>query len=184
VFKIKQLEKTPVKDSSKQKHTRKFIQQTTVIVALVFAIGIIFTTTTPAYAQAITSTERISGPVDGFVSNSCNGEDVKLSGNVNIVIHVTQDASGGFHIVSGHTNFQGVTGIGESTGDKYIFAGGVNPIQNIREGSVNESTFLAHGRLISQGNQANQLATTQFHVTFNANGEITAEIDSFSFKCT
>jgi hypothetical protein len=183
VFKIKQEEKTPLKWPSKQQHTRKSTQQATVIVALVFAIGIMFTNA-PAYAKAITSTEQFIGSVDGFVGEFCNGDDVRLSGNVNFVLHMTQDASGGIHIVGGHSNFQGVTGIGELTGNKYIFAGGVNDISNIREDSANEFTFLAHGRLISQGSQANQLASTQVHVTFNANGEITAEIRSFSFKCT
>jgi hypothetical protein len=38
---------------------------------------------------------------------------------------------------------------------------------------MNEFTYLAHGRLISKGDQANQLGTTQIPVTFNAYGEIT-----------
>jgi hypothetical protein len=183
VIKIKQLEKTAIKDSSKQQHTRKSIQQTTVIVALVFAIGIIFTTA-PAYAQAITSKVHVIEPVDNFTTNLCNGEAVELSGNLNIVQHVTEDADGRFQILSGHTNFQGVTGIGESTGNKYIFSAASSTILNIRQDSANEFTFLAHGRLISQGDGANQLATSQIHQTFNANGEITAEVLSFSFKCT
>jgi hypothetical protein len=154
----------------------------TIIVALVFATGVVFMTA-PAYAQAITSTVHVIVPLESFTTNFCNGEAAVLSGNLNIVEHVTEDASGGFHIVRGHTNFQGVTGVDES-GDKYIFAHAGSPIFNIRQDSANEFTFLANGRLISQGGEANQLATTQIHQTFNANGEITAEIISFSFKCT
>ena len=138
-----------------------------------------------AYGQATTSTIQFRSIVDGQVSNFCGNiaEDVRISGTVNTVIHTTQDANGGLHIIDGHTNFRGVSGVGLTTGNKYIFAGGVNPISNIREDSANVFTFLAHGRLISQGQQQNQLATTQFHLTFNANGEPTATIDKFVFEC-
>lgn len=136
----------------------------------------------PINGQATTSTVRFTTSAFG-VFNSCGGEDVRLSGTINNVIRFTQDANGGLHINGGHTNFQGVSGIGLTTGDKYIFAGGVNDISNIREVSANEFTFLAHGRLISQGSELNQLASTQVHVTFNANGEITAVTQQFKFEC-
>jgi hypothetical protein len=99
------------------------------------------------------------------------------------VFRITTDANGGFHLNGGHTNFQGVTGVGLTTGRSYIFAAAVNDITNIRQVSVNEFTLVAHGRLITQGNEANQLASTQIHVTINANGQITADIGQFKFEC-
>ena len=138
-----------------------------------------------AYGQATTSTIQFQSIIDGQVGNFCGNiaEDVRITGTVNNVIHITQDTSGGLHIIDGHTNFQGVSGVGLSTGNKYIFAGGVSPISNIMQDAANSFTFLAHGRLISQGPQQNQLATTQSHVTFNANGEPTATVASFVFEC-
>ena len=153
---------------------------------MAFAFTAIGLNITPlAYGQATTSTIQFRSIVDGQVGNFCGNiaEDVRFSGTVNTVIHTTQDANGGLHIIDGHTNFQGVSGVGLTTGNKYIFASGVNPISNIREDSANVFTFLAHGRLISQGQQQNQLGTTQFHLTFNANGEPTATIDKFVFEC-
>jgi hypothetical protein len=129
---------------------------------MAFAFTAIGLNITPlAYGRA--TTIQFRSIVDGQVGNFCGNiaEDVRISGTVNTVIHATQDAN----IIYGHTNFQGVSGVGLTTGNKYIFAGGVNPISNIREDSANVFTFLAHGRLISQGQQQNQLATTQFHLT-------------------
>jgi hypothetical protein len=179
------VEKTPIKGSTDQYNRKSTQQMTVIVVALVFATtGIIFTGSIPVYAQATTSTVQVIVPLDSVTTNTCNGEAVYLSGNENIVEHVTQDASGGVHIVNGHSNFQGATGVGDTTGTKYIFAHAGSPIFNIRQDSANEFTFLANGRLISQGGEPNQLGTAQIHQTFNANGEITAEIISFTLKCT
>jgi hypothetical protein len=154
-----------------------------VVIAIIVIIGGL--AVVPSYGQATTSTIRLSGPISDIINNSCGGEDVQLSGTVNFVIRFTQDANGGLHnIIGGHTNFQGVSGIGLTTGDKYIFSGGVNDITNIREVSASEFTFLTHGRLISQGSELNQLASSLVHATLNANGEITVVTEQFKFECT
>jgi hypothetical protein len=141
---------------------------------------------TSVYGQATTSTVQFTTPVNTGVTYSCGGifEHVSLTGSINTVLHTTRDASGGVHIIDGHTNFQGLSGTGDITGTRYNFAGGVTPISSIGQDSANTLSFLAHGRLISQGQQENQLASTQFHVTFNANGQPTATVENFVFQCT
>jgi hypothetical protein len=156
----------------------KSILLTPMIMAVLIGV-----TVTAAYGQASVSTIQFSSPIGGQVSNFCGLEDVQLSGSVNNVLHITRDANGGLHIIDGHTNFQGVTGVGLTSGSRYIFAGGVNPISNVVQDSANSITFLAHGRLISPGQQTNQLATTQIHVTFNANGQVTSQVENFVFEC-
>jgi hypothetical protein len=127
----------------------------------------------PAQAQAetITSTDRI--PVS-FSVESCSGELVFVEGTSLTVAHTTIDANGGFH-----TNFQfNVKGQGEglSSGDKYIFNSTANTHINAPgpfNATVNQTL-----KIIRQGSDE----TTGdfngffvFHVTVNANGDVTTE---------
>jgi predicted CopG family antitoxin len=115
--------------------------------------------TAPAYAQAITSIVHVIVPLESFTTNFCNGEAVVLSGNLNIVEHLTEDASGGFHIVRGHTNFQGVAGVDES-GDKYIFAHAGSPIFNIRQDSAHPLYMLACNNYFEKQNVETVITTS------------------------
>src|SRR3954453_10041297 len=56
-------------------------------------------------------------------ANGGAGEDVFLSGDIHIVVHVTFDGSGGAHFDEIH-NPQGVSGIGLTTGAMYRGGGG------------------------------------------------------------
>jgi hypothetical protein len=69
-------------------------------------------------AQTITTVEKI--PIDHTSFSPCAadgaGEEIQLTGEANIVSHVTLDNTGGGH-TNLHVNFKGVIGTGLTTGD-------------------------------------------------------------------
>ena len=105
--------------------------------------------------------------------NPCNGESIDLTGTFQIVSHVTEDASGGFHaIVEG--NAQGVGGVGAS-GARYRATGGFWDEFNTN-GRTQVFNSVAVFNLIGQGSAPNFLQKVTFKITFNANGELTTEV--------
>jgi hypothetical protein len=135
-----------------------------------------------AAAQTVTTVEKI--PVEGTVFVPCaadgSGEDVHLAGKVNSVFHVTLDNAGGAH-VKVHQNDQGISGTGLTTGDKYQRTGATNFEFNSKVGE--EQTLVFTFNFIGQGNGNNFLLHGTLHVTVNANGIVTADVDNISAEC-
>ncbi len=137
-------------------------------------------------ARAVVFTENLSIPIELFVFVPCAdggaGEDVVLSGFLHILVH--QTINDNRFRVKLHFQPQGISGSGVSTGDKYQATG---VTQETFGGSfVNgqfTTTFINNFRIIGQGRGNNFLVHQNAHVTFNANGEITAEVDNFSVVC-
>ena len=134
-----------------------------------------------AFAQASATTENIQIPVviEVFVpcANRGSGEVVSLAGTLHEVFHITFDAGGGIHLKI-HDQAQGISGFGQTTGIKYQ-ATGVTQQQL----STNPFTFINNFRIIGQGPGNNFLIHQVFHVTVNANGEVTAFVDRASADC-
>jgi hypothetical protein len=139
----------------------------------------------PAQAQAQTSTDTDRTPFSELASG-CGPEQFLLEGTLQTVAHTTMDANGGFH-----TKFQfHLWGQGEGldSGDKYVF-------NNIANGNIIRSPtgadLIAHEthtvNIIRQGS-----ATTTddlqikafFHITINAQGEVTAFVQKSELVCT
>ncbi len=138
----------------------------------------------PIQAQATTVTTSFKEPLDmpAFIpcANGGTGESVWLSGYLHVLFHTTLDGSGGFH-TKAHFNPQGVRGTGMVTGDKYQ---GTGVTQDKFNGKVgDQSTYINNFRIIGQGAGNNYLAHETFHITVNANGEVTAFVDNFSVEC-
>ncbi len=138
-----------------------------------------------ALAQATTEkfNERI--PFSGVLFNPCTGEEVLFEGTQHLLFHRTEDASGGFHF-KGHGNFQLK---GESaSGAKYVAHGISN--DHIKFDVFSESagnfTFPQTLQFIRQGSETAEDDFQQkvlFHVTVNANGEVTSLVDQFESEC-
>jgi hypothetical protein len=136
----------------------------------------------PVGAAASTSTFETSVPVAIFVGIPCAADTVLLTGNLHIVISVTTDGAGGSH-VSALFNPQGITGIGSPSGAKYQGTGETRfDTQTSGPLSLN-NTFVNNFKIIGQGPDNNLLVHENAHVTFNADGTLTAFIDNFSFTC-
>ena len=137
-----------------------------------------------ASAKATTVTDNVRIPTDIFVFVPCAaggaGEFVQLSGTLHVLFVTTLDSRGGFHSKF-HFQPQGVSGTGLTTGAKYQATGVTQGTFNGRVGY--EQTFVNNFRIIGQGPGNNFMIHENFHITVNANGEVTAFVDNFSVKC-
>ena len=135
-------------------------------------------TTSVARAEV---TENVTVPVDIGVYIPCAdggaGEVVTLSGDLHTLLRYTETAGGGIHVAS-HFQPQGISGVGNTTGDKYQGTGVTQDEFNATVGV--EETFVNNFRIIGQGPGNNYLVHSVFHITFNANGSITAFVDTLS----
>lgn len=130
--------------------------------------------------------ESTTTPFEDVIPNPCTGEDVLVSGSLHTVGQVVQDAHGGFHI-SGHYNFEGISGVGLSTGTIYHWTGGARI--NVHYGCGDlcsppfEETSGSDFQLIGQGSTPDEQVHALTHITVNANGELTADVQEFRMTC-
>jgi hypothetical protein len=110
------------------------------------------------------------------------GEVVDLSGPLHTLISFTMNGNN----VSGYFHFQpqGISGVGETTGDKYQATGVTqqsfkNSLQN---GQAN-LTFVNNFRIIGQGPGNNYLVHETLHFTINANGTQAVSFDNLTVDC-
>lgn len=156
-----------------------------VLIAMALALSLIGAMgTMHALAKATTFTNNIQIPYYTIVFVSCAaggaGESVELSGTLHTLYKTTLDNKGGYHSKY-HFQPQGVSGTGLTTGDKYMATGVTQDAFNGHVGS--EETYVNNFRIIGQGTGNNFLVHETFHVTINANGEVTAYVDNFSVEC-
>ena len=144
----------------------------------VFALLFAFILPSLALARAESYTFVETFPIN-FVTEGCE-ELIELSGQIHSVSHITFDNSGGFHLVT-QTNPQGVTGVGLVTGSHYQGTG-VERF-NINGQVGEETTAVLSFKLIGRGPTDNYLVQQTFHITVNANGEVTAVADNSFVKC-
>jgi hypothetical protein len=132
-------------------------------------------------------TENDKTPYTMTVSVPCAndgaGETVELTGELHILTTFTEDGGGGIHMKM-HYQPQAVHGVGLTTGDKYNAVGVTQETHNIAfDGFPYEDTYVNNFRIIGQGKGNNYLVHETWHVTINANGEVTAEVDNYSVEC-
>jgi hypothetical protein len=110
------------------------------------------------------------------------GEIVDLSGPLHTVISFSINGNN----VSGKFNFQpqGISGTGETTGDKYQATGITQQTfkTSLQSGQVN-LTFVNNFRIIGEGPGNNFLVHETMHITINADGTLTVLHDNFSVDC-
>jgi hypothetical protein len=137
----------------------------------------------PAASQAAVTT-NVREPLDliAFVpcANGGAGETVRLSGDLHILFTTTSAPSGRFSTTA-HFQPQGVSGVGDTTGARYRGTGVTRENFNLTVGEV--FTFVNNFRIIGQGPGNNLLIHALFHITVNANGVVTAEVDKLSVEC-
>ncbi|HKY61240.1 MAG TPA: hypothetical protein VJP59_09535 [Gemmatimonadota bacterium] len=139
---------------------------------------------TPAGAETETINERFLIALTVFVpcADGGAGELVQLEGTLHSLFHVT--INGNSFKMKIHNQPQGIRGTGLTTGDKYQATGVTQ--ETIGGSFVNgrfSDTFVNNFRIVGQGPGNNWLVHETFHVTLNANGELTAFVDHFSVEC-
>ena len=136
-----------------------------------------------AAAGTFTETNKIPLNMGVFVSCAAGGagELVSLSGDLLILSHLTVDSAGGV-LYESVFNPQGVSGIGQTSGDKYQGTGVTRTTEYFGRLPF-QYTTVNNFRIIGQGTGNNFSIHENFHVTVNANGEVTATVDNFSADC-
>jgi hypothetical protein len=132
-------------------------------------------------ALASQKPEILRFPIDETMVNPCNGESVHLTGTFQIVLHETQDASGGSHFIA-EGNAKGIRGVGTS-GTQYRATGGFWDEFNTN-GRTEVSNSVSVFNIISKGPAPNFISEVNVKLTVNANGEVTAEFEHGNERCT
>ena len=164
--------------------TMRKLMALAIVVVLVLTA---FATAAPVQAQGKGATiTRI--PVSGAFFVPCAdggaGEVVVWNSGYNhIVWHHVTDGNGGSHDQPIISTFQGATAIGQTTGDTYRAVNVFTSTRNSSSGLSYEFTTVSSIRLIGPGPGNNFQAHFTLHFTFNANGEVTAEVISNSVTC-
>jgi hypothetical protein len=137
----------------------------------------------PTQAQAESDTFNLRFPVAFGAINHCTGEEAFIEGTAHSVFHFTEDANGGFHVKSlFHVQGQGVS----PSGAKYVIHDSSNSHFNVRAESADNLTHTGTFKVIRQGSATPEddfKVKLLFHVTINANGEVTAEVEADEREC-
>ncbi len=110
------------------------------------------------------------------------GEIVDLSGSFHTLITYTINGNN----VSGTYHFQpqGISGVGETTGDKYQATGVTSQsFKGSLQNGQYSSTYVNNFRIIGQGPGVNYLVHETLHFTINADGTQTVYHDNLSVEC-
>lgn len=135
-----------------------------------------------ARAQAVTVTTNETLPFTNTMPNPCNGDIVTFSGDIHVVNHFTTDAGGGTHVKT-HGNYQSVSGTGTPSGAQYRVVTTSNETINDNDGPQTEVSSVQVLNLISQGSGPNFRLRIVFHITINANGTTTSQVEESSIEC-
>jgi hypothetical protein len=138
------------------------------------------------FGAATTSTASIRFPISISVFVPCaaggNGEVVDLSGSLHVVFSFIVNKNS-VHI-NNLANPQGVSGVGETTGDKYQGTGETRSDMHFDVFAFPLNvTFVNNFRIIGQGPDNNFLVHENLHMTVNPNGALTSFVDDFSLTC-
>ena len=157
------------------------------LVTFVTVIGysLLCAATTQSYAQSDKGAQQETIFLnDILVDVLCGVENILLTGNIHIVNQIFPRGEEGFHIVQ-HINWNNVKGLGVTTGNEYVASSIFGRTSNFDIDSGSVENVVNTIRVLSKGSteSPNILALGIFHVTINANGEITSVIDDFDGVC-
>jgi hypothetical protein len=133
-------------------------------------------------SAAMEYNEKISF-TDDF--DGCSGERITVDGVQHIVGHVTKDAGGRFHYV--FTRNTVGTGIGQSTGDRYIMTDTVAQLNlHVLPGETQTLSQVYHSVLIHLGEKLpgdDTIIHFLSKITIDANSEVTTVIEVQRVEC-
>ena len=151
------------------------------VATLAIAAGAILAAVPSAQADV---TENISVPIDLSLTIPCNGHTVAVTGSDHILTSVTISNDGSHFYADAHFQRQGLSGTDLTTGAKYQGTGASQEqfsgnFVNSQEQISTHDSF----QFIGQGSAPNLVFDQDGHLTFNANGDVTADFGNFSISC-
>jgi hypothetical protein len=134
-------------------------------------------------AKATNGTMVQRSPVVSFLYSPCLGDFIKLDGEVHIVMRSgASSGNGGYHDIDRRT--YRLDGIGLLSGDRYEVRNVVANQENSRLPFGSTTTSMMNFRIIKPGSGMVFKVQSMEHMTVNANGEITVELDTFTGTCS
>jgi len=151
------------------------------IKAFLFALSFLVALTlgTTARAQAFTDHFDDKFPASGIGFSDCTGEPIFFEGFLHVHEQITANANG-YHIEF-HNQLYG-QGTGLISGKQYIYQDVYNDNFNFNSLPIEETTT-ENFRIIGQGKLEDLMAKVTFHITINANGQVTADQFVFRIGC-
>ena len=150
--------------------------------ASVFALLFAAFAGAPAFGQATTTTTNEDIPFTSSLFNQCNGDTVTFSGTLHVVNTMTTDAGGGTHLKT-HSNYQDVTGTGVPSGITYLVRTVSNEVVNDNDGPQSSATVISTLKLIAPGPVLDYYLRIVMHITINANGQTTSNVQELGVEC-
>ena len=133
-------------------------------------------------ASSAAVVQNVRVPLAATFFDPCTGDVITFSGTIHLLVGVTPDGSGGFHLHVAD-NVSDVTGVGIPSGTVYHGVGGDWFELNARPPFPFETTQTDVFGLISTGSTPNLVANDTLHITVNADGTVTAQVIRVSFSC-
>jgi hypothetical protein len=155
------------------------------ILALMVALALVLVSgAAPAQAGATVYKDHYEFTVEWIdyvpCANDWAGEAVWVSGTYRVTAHTTFDNRGGWHSMY-HVVSKNLQGVGLTSGDKYqgkyVYRGSFHAKKGYTD------TFKDSFKLIGQGPGNNLMYSFQWHITVNANGEVTAVVENWKWVC-
>ena len=135
-----------------------------------------------ANAGTETSTLQQKIPVTIQAYLDCAGEIVEVSGNLHSVLHHT--INGKRATYTSHFQPMGLQGYGTVSGNMYNATGVTRQVINLSLTGVQQTfTFVNRYHFVGTGGAASFYVKQTSHLTVNANGELTSQVDNFDATC-
>ena len=162
---------------------RRFRYRLPVVVALLL---LTMAVPTSASAQADTTVTNIRFPLSASAFVPCalggQGEEVLVSGTAHIVVVTTIDAQGQPHVVV-TANYDGLQGVGLTSGDRYVGVAAENQISNFEPVAPWVVTMTQTVQFVGQGPDNNFMVKFLFHLTVDATGKVTVSKAELQIEC-
>lgn len=148
------------------------------LLAAIAAVATVMGSASALAQTPMTTSTRFPLGASTFVP--CAGEQVETSGTAHEVIQLVP-LGDGFTVRMLHSNYQGLSGMGLTSGDRYQAVSAATEITPIAKATV--YTLVLTVQFLGQGPDNNFEEHFLFHFTVNANGEVTASLNELRVEC-
>jgi hypothetical protein len=161
--------------------TAGHIAWTCLLMALFCVLG-----TSAATAQGVHEKAVFTEPYDTTIPSAlvpCLLEDVHVTGTITSTFQVTIDGRGGYHEKFGQVT--NLIGVGLESGDTYQVSGPLSyTVYTPDDVMISEHFHNVILHVVGPGGASKVLFLATFHLTVNANGEVTVErVTDFEARC-
>ncbi|MHC4151396.1 MAG: hypothetical protein ACYSSP_04770 [Planctomycetota bacterium] len=113
----------------------------------------------------------------------CSDDTVVIGGYIHMLASITEDGAGGYHakIKTSPSPLKGIVVDGPNVDAKYNGTGVTQTQLNLKKGVT--ETYVNRYRFVGEGKAPNYSVHETWHITINANGELTAEPVNVKITC-